>query len=148
MNDPHNLQRFVDAQAPVFEQVCEELRAGRKRSHWMRFVFPQLRGLGHSAMADYFGITSKAEALAYLQHPLLGPRLRDCTQLVLLVEHQTTDDIFGYPDALKFHSSMTLFARVDGDSGRFVAALNKYFAGAPDPATLERLRLQTVQTGL
>lgn len=139
MNDLYNLQRFVDAQAPVFEQVCKELRAGQKRSHWMWFVFPQLKGLGHSSMARHFGIDSRDEALAYLQHPLLGPRLRDCTQLVLLIDNQTINDIFGYPDDLKFHSSMTLFAAVAANEQVFANALNKYFAGQPDSATLALL---------
>ncbi len=139
MTDPYNLQRFIDAQAPVFDQVCKELRAGRKQSHWMWFVFPQFKGLGHSPMANYFGIASRDEAQAYLQHPLLGPRLRDSTQLVLLIEHQTIGDILGYPDNLKFHSSMTLFAQAGVGNHVFVAALNKYFAGEPDRTTLARL---------
>lgn len=144
MNDPYNLQRFVDAQAPVFEQACKELRAGRKQSHWMWFVFPQLKGLGHSATAQYFGIASRDEAQAYLQHPLLGQRLFDCTQLVLQIEHQTIGDVFSCPDDLKFHSSMTLFARAGVDNHAFVEALNKYFAGEPDAATLARLAQQLV----
>ena len=109
--DPFDLRRFVDAQAGVYDSVLAELRAGRKRSHWMWFVFPQLRGLGHSSMALHFGISSTAEAEAYLGHPILGPRLRECTRLVNLIENRSIAEIFGYPDNLKFCSSMTLFAR-------------------------------------
>ena len=140
MNDPHNLQRFVDAQSSVYEQVCSELREGRKRTHWMWFVFPQIEGLGHSAMASRFAIASLLEAQAYLAHPILGPRLRECTRLVNLVEGRSIDRIFGSPDDLKFRSSMTLFARAaPGDEQVFAEALRKYFGGKPDPATLERL---------
>ena len=114
MNDPYDLQRFVDAQDPAFEQVCAELHAGRKRSHWMWFIFPQLKGLGHSETARKFAISSRQEAEAYLQHPILGPRLRRCTQLVTEVEGRSIEQIFGYPDDLKFHSSMTLFASTTG----------------------------------
>lgn len=141
MNDPHNLQRFVDAQAPVFNQVCQELRAGRKQSHWMWYVFPQLKGLGHSPMAEHFGIASRAEAEAYLQHPVLGPRLYECTQLVNLIGGRHISDILGYPDDMKFHSSMTLFAQVATDNQVFTEALDKYFGGKPDRATLARLDL-------
>lgn len=137
--DPFDLQRFVDAQAPVYEQVGRELRAGQKRSHWMWFVFPQLKGLGHSPMAQRFGITSRAEAEAYLQHPVLGSRLRECTQWVMQVDGRGIDNIFGYPDDLKFHSSMTLFAEVSVDSQLFAEALNKFFAGKPDSRTLAEL---------
>ena len=141
MNDPFDLQRFVSAQNPVFEQVCSELRQGRKESHWMWFVFPQLQGLGHSWMANKFGISSRGEAEAYLGHSILGPRLRECTRLVNLVEGRSIDQIFGYPDNLKFRSSMTLFSCVEPDSDVFVTALQKYFGGQPDRVTLERLRL-------
>ena len=139
MNDPYDLQRFVDAQNAVFEQVCSELRGGRKEGHWMWFVFPQLKGLGHSWMASRYGITSREEAKAYLQHPILGPRLRECTRLVNLVEGRKIEQIFGYPDNLKFRSSMTLFARVASDNEVFLNALQKYFGGAPDRLTLARL---------
>jgi uncharacterized protein (DUF1810 family) len=139
MNDPYDLQRFVDAQNPVFEQVCSELREGRKEGHWMWFVFPQLKGLGHSWMASRYGITSREEAKAYLQHPILGPRLRECTGLVNLVEGRKIEQIFGYPDNLKFRSSMTLFARVAADNEVFVNALQKYFGGEHDRLTLARL---------
>jgi uncharacterized protein (DUF1810 family) len=139
MNDPHDLQRFVDAQNPVFEQVCAELREGRKKGHWMWFIFPQLKGLGHSETAAKFAITSRQEAETYLKHPVLGPRLRTCSRLVTMVEGRSIEQIFGYPDDLKFHSSMTLFASVTSDNQLFKDALQKYFAGELDPLTIERL---------
>lgn len=139
MNDTYNLKRFVDAQDPMFERVCGELSAGRKRSHWMWFIFPQLRGLGHSAMAQQYGISSREEAQAYLAHPVLGKRLRECTRLVLGVEGRTVGEILGSPDDMKFRSSMTLFAKVAADNKLFDEALQKYFAGQPDPLTLARL---------
>ena len=140
MADPYNLQRFVDAQNPVYDRVCSELREGRKRSHWMWFVFPQIEGLGSSPLARQFAISSLAEAGAYLAHPILGPRLAECTRLVNRIEGRSVEQIFGYPDDLKFRSSMTLFARAAPDDQVFVAALQKYFRGEPDPATLLRLR--------
>jgi uncharacterized protein (DUF1810 family) len=137
--DPFDLQRFVAAQAPVIERVRAELRAGRKRSHWMWFVFPQIAGLGSSAMAQRYAIASPDEARAYLAHPVLGRRLRDCTQLVLQVDGRTVHEIFGAPDDLKFHSSMTLFARVEPEETVFAQALSRYFDGEWDKATLTRL---------
>jgi len=139
MDDPYDLQRFVTAQNPVFKQVCLELQAGRKDGHWMWFVFPQLKGLGHSGMANKFGISSRDEAEAYLRNPILGPRLRECTELVNLVEGRSIEQIFGYPDNLKFRSSMTLFAQVESDNEIFAKALQKYFGGQPDRLTLELL---------
>jgi uncharacterized protein (DUF1810 family) len=140
VNDPYNLQRFVDAQNPVYEQVRAELRRGQKTGHWMWFIFPQLRGLGYSHMATKFGISSRQEAEAYLEHPLLGPRLRECTRLVNLVEDCSINQIFGYPDDLKFRSSMSLFASVAGsDTQVFKDALQKYFGGELDDFTLQRL---------
>ena len=139
MEDAFDLQRFVDAQDPVYAQVCAELRAGRKYSHWMWFVFPQVAGLGHSPTARRYAIGSRAEAEAYLGHAVLGPRLRECTRLVNLVEGSTAVDIFGHTDALKFRSSMTLFAHATDDNGIFRDALNKYFGGDYDYQTLERL---------
>jgi uncharacterized protein (DUF1810 family) len=139
MNDPYNLQRFVDAQAPVLDQVRAELRAGRKQSHWMWFVFPQIRGLGSSPMAERYGISSRAEAEAYISHPVLGPRLRECTELVNAVQNASVEEILGYPDNLKFRSSMTLFSAVTDDNRPFRAALEKYFNGEPDAKTLARL---------
>jgi uncharacterized protein (DUF1810 family) len=137
--DPYDLQRFVTAQNPVYEQVCSELRKGRKESHWIWFIFPQLRGLGYSSVAKAFGIGSREEAEAYLQHPVVGPRLRECTGLVNLVEGRSVNQIFGYPDDLKFRSSMTLFASVGPEDQIFKDALQKYFGGIPDHLTLERL---------
>jgi uncharacterized protein (DUF1810 family) len=139
MNDPYDLQRFVDAQNPIFEQVCAELRAGEKQGHWMWFIFPQLRGLGHSQMANNFALSSRYEAEAYVKHPVLGPRLRECTRLVLLVEERSINQIFGYPDDLKFRSSMTLFASTASENQIFKDALQKYFSGEPDRLTIERL---------
>jgi uncharacterized protein (DUF1810 family) len=134
------LQRFVEAQAGVYEQACAELRAGRKRSHWMWFVFPQIRGLGSSPMAVKYAISGREEARAYLEHDVLGPRLRECTGIVVALQGKTVEEIFGYPDDLKFHSSMTLFAEMEGSSeGVFHEALKKYFGGKMDQATLERL---------
>jgi len=138
-NDPFNLQRFLDAQNPIYEQVCRELRAGEKRSHWMWFIFPQLRGLGSSPTAVAFGISALEEARAYLQHTVLGPRIKECTRMLLEVEKRSIDEILGYPDDLKFRSSMTLFASAGVDAQIFKDALQKYFAGEQDPLTLERL---------
>lgn len=137
--DPHALQRFVDAQAPVIDQVMAELARGAKASHWMWFVFPQLKGLGRSAMAQHYGIVSLDEAQAYWQHPLLGPRLVQCTALVLAVEGKSALQIFGAPDDLKFCSSMTLFERVAPDEPVFAQALAKYFGGQRDRRTLDLL---------
>ena len=139
MNDPYDLQRFVDAQNPLFEQVCAELRGGQKNGHWMWFIFPQLRGLGHSQMAIKFAISSRDEAAAYLEHQVLGARLRECTQLVMLVEGRSITQMFGSPDDLKFRSSMTLFASTTSTDRIFKDALQKYFAGELDRLTIERL---------
>jgi uncharacterized protein (DUF1810 family) len=138
MDDPHDLQRFVTAQAGVYDEVREELRRGRKASHWMWFVFPQIAGLGHSAIARRYAIASLAEARAYLAHPVLGPRLRECAALVTAAPGKSLNAILGSPDDLKFHSSMTLFALASDQEPVFVQALDKYFAGAPDLATLAR----------
>lgn len=138
MDDPFDLQRFVTAQGPVFAQVCAELAAGRKTSHWMWFVFPQLKGLGRSATAQHFGIASREEAQAYWRHPVLGARLKQCTELVLGVEGRSANQIFGSPDNLKFRSCMTLFAQVS-DAPVFGQALEKYFAGKGDEQTLQLL---------
>ncbi|MGA8253054.1 MAG: DUF1810 domain-containing protein [Mycobacterium sp.] len=137
--DPFDLKRFVDAQAPVYQGVVAELRDGRKHSHWMWFVFPQLLGLGSSPMAIRYGISSLDEARAYLGHELLGPRLHECTRLVNQVQGRSIGEIFGSPDDLKLCSSMTLFARAaDGDQD-FVALLDKYYYGQQDQLTLARL---------
>jgi uncharacterized protein (DUF1810 family) len=139
MTDIYNLQRFLDAQERVYDAVLAELRAGRKSSHWIWFIFPQIAGLGHSAMAQQFAIGSLDEAKAYLQHPVLGPRLRACTQLVLDVNGRSAEEIFGYPDHLKFRSCMTLFLTAATDNTIFKAALLKYFDGKPDQLTLNVL---------
>jgi uncharacterized protein (DUF1810 family) len=141
MNDQYDLQRFVDAQNPLFEHVCAELRAGQKRGHWMWFIFPQLRGLGRSEMAIRFAISSRDEAEMYLKHPVLGCRLRECTRLVMLVPGRSINQIFGFPDDLKFRSSMTLFASTASapENQIFKDALQKGFAGEPDRLTIERL---------
>ena len=137
MND--DLSRFVGAQAPHVATVMAELGAGRKRTHWMWFVFPQLRGLGHSATARHFGLASKAEAAAYLAHPVLGPRLRECVDLVLAVDGRSAHEIFGSPDDLKLRSCLTLFREIDGAGGVFERALVKFFDGEPDATTLKLL---------
>ena len=139
MNDPYNLQRFVDAQNLVFEQVRTQLGAGQKRGHWMWFIFPQLKGLGHSEMAIRFAISSLDEAEAYLKHQILGSRLRECTRLVLLVEGRSINQIFGHPDDLKFRSSMTLFASTTCENQIFKDAIKRGFAGEPDRLTIDRL---------
>jgi uncharacterized protein (DUF1810 family) len=138
-NDPHDLQRFVDAQATVYDQVSAELRMGRKRTHWMWFVFPQLRGLGFSPTAQRYGIASIEEAHAYLAHPVLGPRLVACTRWVLAVQDRSAYEIFGSPDDQKFRSSMTLFAHANPATSEFRDALVKYYGGEEDPLTLARV---------
>jgi len=138
MND--DLERFVSAQDPVYEQVLRELAAGCKTSHWMWFVFPQLRGLGRSATAEHYGIADAAEATAYQAHPTLGKRLRECTRLVLEVRGRDAHAIFGSPDDLKFHSSMTLFAAVAPTEPVFKEALDRYYHGARDLRTVELLQ--------
>lgn len=140
MRDGFHLERFVEAQADVYADVLDELRGGRKWGHWMWFIFPQMKGLGRSDMAQYYGIGSMEEATAYLHHPVLGPRLRECTDLVNRAEGRTIHEIFGTPDDMKFRSSMTLFARAAEDDAVFRAALDKYFHGKPDPLTEELLR--------
>ena len=142
MRPDNDLERFVDAQSPVFTDVLDELRAGRKTSHWMWFVFPQLRGLGRSPTAHYYGIRSGDEALSYLAHPVLGKRLRECVERVLAIDGRSAHAIFGSPDDMKFHSSMTLFARVAPDETLFQRALDKYFAGVADPLTEEGLAVR------
>jgi uncharacterized protein (DUF1810 family) len=139
MDDPYDLQRFVDAQNPAYAEVLDELADGRKRSHWMWFVFPQIQGLGNSAMAQRFAISSMLEAEAYMRHPVLGQRLRETTRLVNHVQGRLIEDIFGYPDYLKFRSSMSLFARATSDNHDFVEALRKYFNGEADPDTVRLL---------
>jgi uncharacterized protein (DUF1810 family) len=141
--DPYNLQRFIDAQEATFEAARAELLAGRKRSHWMWFIFPQIKGLGSSATAQRFAISNLQEGAAYLEHPILGRRLEDCTALVNAAQKQSVEAIFGYPDDLKFHSSATLFAEVAErfgfETSVFREALAKHFGGRPDENTLREM---------
>ena len=139
MRDPYTLQRFVDAQRGVYAQAETELRAGRKESHWMWYIFPQIKGLGQSAMAQKYAISSLAEATEYLSHPELGKRLRECTRLVIAIDDRSIEDIFGYPDHLKFHSSMTLFAHATQDNQVFMDALRKYYRSEFDHRTMKLL---------
>ncbi len=136
MNETFDLRRFVDVQQNVYDQVLAELGAGRKESHWMWFIFPQVAGLGHSPMAWKFAIASVAEAKHYLAHPLLGERLRECVRLVLNIKSSSASDIFGSPDDIKFHSCTTLFAQVDDADSVFSQALRQFFAGEFDQKTL------------
>jgi uncharacterized protein (DUF1810 family) len=137
-SEPYNLQRFVDAQHRIYGQVRDELLDGQKETHWMWFIFPQIKGLGHSANAQKYALTGIEEAKAYLGHSLLGFRLRECTQLVN-AHSRSIEDIFGYPDNLKFHSCMTLFAHISPSDEMFTAALKKYFRGELDQKTIEKL---------
>jgi uncharacterized protein (DUF1810 family) len=138
--DRFGLERFVQAQQSAIDEVRRELRQGRKCSHWMWFIFPQLKGLGKSWNADHYGISSIEEAQAYLRHPVLGPRLIECTKLVNAIEGSSAEEIFGDIDSVKFRSSMTLFAETDPGESAFTTALEKFFAGRRDPLTLELLK--------
>lgn len=140
MHDPFNLQRFIKAQNFIYEQVLNELKKGRKIGHWMWYIFPQIKGLGHSQMAQKFAISSLKEAESYLENPILGSRLRECTQLVLNIEVHDIEEIFGYPDNLKFRSSMTLFLNATKDNKIFKDALLKYCKGQSDQLTLDILK--------
>ena len=141
MNLPtqQGLQRFVEAQDRVYESVCNELALGEKTSHWMWFIFPQLKGLGHSPIAKHYGLDSAAEALGFWQHPVLGQRLKECTQLVLAQPNTTAHEIFGSPDDLKFKSCLTLFTQVAPDEPVFKQALARFFGGKLDDSTLKLL---------
>ncbi|MCV7420150.1 DUF1810 domain-containing protein [Mycobacterium yunnanensis] len=136
MDDPHRLRRFLDAQEPVLGAVLDELRSGRKRSHWMWFVFPQMRGLGRTPTAEFYGIASREEASAYLAHEVLGPHLRQCAALVVGSGAVSAEALMGPVDALKLRSSMTLFAEVADDDRDFVAVLDRYYDGERDATTL------------
>ncbi|MGG5818848.1 DUF1810 domain-containing protein [Falsiroseomonas sp. HW251] len=138
-DDPFDLARFLDAQAPAMAAVTRELSEGRKRTHWMWFVFPQLRGLGHSAMAQRYGIASRAEAEAYWRHSVLGPRLAMCTALVNRAEGATLREVLGSPDDMKFQACVTLFAAVAPEEVGFLQALSRWFGGEPHGATLALL---------
>jgi uncharacterized protein (DUF1810 family) len=138
-DDPHDLDRFVRAQADSHAQALAELRGGRKRSHWMWFVFPQIAGLGSSAMAQRYALASLAEARAYLAHPILGPRLIACTEAALASTESSARALFGSPDDRKFQSSMTLFAEAAPEEARFASALARFYGGTRDPLTLAKL---------
>jgi uncharacterized protein (DUF1810 family) len=142
MDDPHQLQRFVTAQADggTYEAAVSELRAGRKRSHWMWFVFPQIAGLGQSSMSKRYAISSLEEAEAYLAHPILGPRLIECARILTDTRDRSADDIFGGIDAMKLRSSMTLFAHAAPDDPVFREVLDQYFGGIADDRTERLLR--------
>ena len=135
-HDPYALNRFIRAQEPVFESVLAELRAGRKRTHWMWYVFPQIEGLGFSSISRYYSIKSEAEARQYLNHPILGARLVKCAEILLYLEGVSAEDIFGYPDFMKLRSSMTLFAAVAEPGSVFERVLDKYYGGERDQKTL------------
>ncbi len=137
-----NLQRFLDAQATAYPPALAEIKAGRKRSHWMWYIFPQIQGLGFSEISQRYAIRDAAEAAAYLQHPVLGARLREITSELLKLSSSSADGIFGSPDDLKLRSSMTLFAAVRGADSVFQAVLDKFFGGAPDAQTLRRLEVR------
>ncbi len=139
-NDPYKLERFVAAQAGVFEQALSEVRNGQKVSHWMWYIFPQLRGLGQSETALRYGILNLAEARAYLEHPMLGPRLIAISQAALSVNEKTATEIFGKPDDMKLRSCATLFAEVTDVDSVFQEILDKYFGGNADPRTIQLLR--------
>ena len=145
MDDPFDLERFILAQQVSYPQACAELAAGRKASHWMWFIFPQLAGLGASAISRRFALTSLEEARAYLAHAVLGPRLRECTRLANAIEGRSARQIFGAPDDVKFRSSMTLFALAAPDEPLYAEALRKYFGEEPDVRTLELLGLRRPQ---
>jgi uncharacterized protein (DUF1810 family) len=146
MTDPFELQRFVDAQESVYDEVMSELRSGRKRGHWMWFIFPQIAGLGHSAMARRYSIASRDEAMAYLKHLILGPRLVECTETLGGIQGRSIHQILGSPDDIKFRSSMTLFEAASGYKV-FRNALDKFCAGASDPATLAIWKKQSPLEG-
>lgn len=139
-NDPFDLSRFVKAQDSVYDRVLLELKNGRKSSHWMWFVFPQIDGLGHSSTTKYYAIKSVEEARRYLQHPVLGKRLRECCETILALEGLSASRIFGYPDDMKLKSSMTLFASVAESGSVFTRVLEKYFQGARDERTVDLLK--------
>lgn len=138
-NDPYDLNRFTTAQEHIYDQVLAELKRGQKRTHWMWFIFPQITGLGFSSTSRHYAIKNLAEARHYLNHPVLGPRLLECTNTVLAIEGRTASDIFGYPDDLKLKSSMTLFECAADPGSVFARVLDKYFQGERDNKTLNLL---------
>lgn len=136
-DDPYDLERFVEAQRGVFDEACAELRRGRKTGHWIWFIFPQIAGLGFSAMSQHYSIHSLHEARAFLEHPVLGPRLREVCEIVNGIQGKTAHEIFGSPDDIKLRSSMTLFAHAAEDNAVFLEVLRKYFGGVEDRRTVE-----------
>jgi uncharacterized protein (DUF1810 family) len=140
--DPFHLSRFVEAQRPVYEQALDEIRRGRKRSHWMWFVFPQLAGLGSSQTAQFYAVRGLDEARAYLAHPVLGPRLHECANALLSLSSRSASDVFPFPDDLKLRSSMTLFGLVAPADSPFARVLDNYFNGQPDEQTLELVSMR------
>jgi len=140
MNDRFELSRFIDAQGPVYSRVLEELRAGRKTSHWMWFVFPQVHGLGQSDMAQRFALSGAAEARAYLDHPVLGPRLKECVKTLLMHDDKSALQILGSPDDIKLRSCLTLFIAIAPEAPVFQQALDRFYSGQADGRTLELLR--------
>ncbi len=139
MTDLYNLQRFIDAQDPVYDTVLSELRAGDKRTHWIWFIFPQLKGLGQTVTSQKYGISSLDEAKAFLAHPVLGVRLRDCTEIINNLSDRPIKSILSFPDDLKFRSSMTLFAQATDDNQLFLDALKKYYNSEFDQLTLDKI---------
>jgi uncharacterized protein (DUF1810 family) len=139
VHDSYNLARFIDAQEGVYDEVLGELHRGKKATHWMWFIFPQIAGLGHSEISDRFSISSINEARAYLEHPILGSRLSECVDLVMQIDGKSAAQIFGYPDDLKFRSCLTLFSIAGESSSIYQYALDKYFDGEPDSRTLDAL---------
>lgn len=139
MNPSQKFDHFLTAQDPVYQQVCRELRTGHKVSHWMWFIFPQIAGLGRSPTAIKYALASLQDARAYLAHPILGPRLRQCTELINAIEGRTAHEIFASPDDIKLRSCLTLFAHATDDNADFMLALQTYYQGQYDPATLERI---------
>lgn len=137
--DSYNLERFVEAQRDVYSTALSELRSGRKQSHWVWFILPQLKGLGRSRMSEYYGISGLSEARAYLAHPILGPRLIECVEAILSHRNVPIEDILGEIDALKFRSCLTLFSRADPSSQLFTLALRRCFGDKPDPETIKLL---------
>ena len=135
-----SLTRFITAQDPVYNDVLSELKSGQKRSHWMWFIFPEIDGLGHSAMAKRYAIKSADEAREYLSHPVLAKRLIECAETVKGIQDRSASQIFGYPDDMKFRSSLTLFASVSGEASIFHDLITKYYTGKPDERTIEILR--------
>jgi uncharacterized protein (DUF1810 family) len=139
-DDPYDLKRFLQAQADDYQQALAEIKSGRKRGHWMWYIFPQIDGLGISATSKHYSIKSVEEAKAYLEHPILGPRLLECVEALLAIEGKSATQIFGAPDDLKLRSCATLFASVSPPDSTFQQLLNKYYAGQSDDKTLELLK--------